>query len=284
MSRTLWVRAAIILIAAGGLWLVGSQQPPPVELTLEKVADDLHVIVGSGGNVAVLITDDGVILVDDKFDRNIPDILAKVRSLTSKPVRYVLNTHHHGDHTGGNAALGGFVEMIAHKNARANIVKNSQPGVTRLAFSDEFEVHLGGKEVRARHLGFGHTNGDAVMYFPAHRVVHTGDLFVRGTPFIDYSNGGSSEEWMKTLDNILAQEFDLLIPGHGAICKREDLMAWKASFETVRGRVRDMVGAGKTREEVEKELKIDDQPGWSMSGLFSRSLPGLYEEMARLKN
>jgi glyoxylase-like metal-dependent hydrolase (beta-lactamase superfamily II) len=284
MSRTLWVRAAIAIVSAGGLWLAGSQQPPPAELTLEKIADDLHVIVGSGGNVAVLITEEGVILVDDKFDRNIPDILAKVRSLTSKPIRYVLNTHHHGDHSGGNAALGSFVEIIAHKNARANLVKNSQPGVTRLAFNDEFELHLAGKEVRARHFGFGHTNGDAVMYFPAHRVVHTGDLFVRGTPFIDYANGGSSDAWMKTLDNILALEFDMLIPGHGAISKREDLVAWKASFEAVRDRVREMSRAGKSREDVERELKLDDQPGWTMSGLFSRSVPGLYDELSRQKS
>ena len=282
MSHTFWVRVAMGVVSAGSLWFAVSQQPPPAQLTVEKIADDLNVIVGSGGNVAVLTTDEGVILVDDKFERNVPDILAKVKDLTDKPIRYVLNTHHHGDHSGGNAKLmESSVEIIAHKNARANLVKNSQPGVTRMAFSDEFELHLGGKEVRARHLGFGHTNGDAVMYFPKHRVVHTGDLFVRGTPFIDYANGGSSDAWIKTLDGILALDFDTLIPGHGAISKREDLMQWKASFETVRSRVREMSRAGKSLDDVGRELKVDDLPGWSMSGLFSKSLPGLYGELSR---
>ncbi|MCW5979520.1 MAG: MBL fold metallo-hydrolase [Bryobacteraceae bacterium] len=281
MSRTYWVRLATALAAAGSLWLAASQAPPPADLTVTKVADDLHVIVGSGGNVAVLTTEEGVILVDDKFERNVPEILAKVRTLTDKPVRYVLNTHQHGDHTGGNAALIQTAEIVAHKNARANMVKNAQPGVMRMAFSDEFELHLAGKEVRARHLGLGHTNGDAVMHFPKHRVVHTGDLFVRGTPFIDYANGGSSDGWMKTLDNILALDFDRIIPGHGDICGREELVRWKASFETIRGRVREMSRAGKSLEEVTRDLKVDDQPGWSSTGLLARSLPGLYEELSR---
>jgi glyoxylase-like metal-dependent hydrolase (beta-lactamase superfamily II) len=279
VKRAAPIRTAAAAAFAGTLWFAFSQQP--ADLTLEKVADDLHVIVGSGGNVAVLTTDEGVILVDDKFERNVPQIVAKVKSLTEKPIRYVLNTHHHGDHSGGNAALLGSTEIVAHKNARANLVKNSQPGVMRMAFSDEFELHLAGKEVRARHLGFGHTNGDAVIYFPKHRVVHTGDLFVRGTPFIDYANGGSSEAWIKTLDNILAMDFDTIIPGHGAISKREDLVRWKSSFETVRSRVRELSRAGKSAEQVARELKLDDQPGWSLGGLFAKSLPGLYAEVSR---
>lgn len=280
MARAFWVRIVAVPVFAGGPWFAVSQQPP-AGLTVEKVAGDLHVIFGSGGNVAVLTTDEGAILVDDKFERNVPQIVAKVKDLTGKPIRYVLNTHHHGDHSGGNAALLASAEIIAHKNARANLVKNSQPGVTRMAFADEFELHLGGKEVRALHLGYGHTNGDAVIYFPKHRVVHTGDLFVRGTPFIDYGNGASSDAWMKTLDNILAMDFDTLIPGHGPVSKRDDLVRFKASFETVRGRVREMVRAGKSREEVARELKVDDQPGWALGGLFTRSLPGLYDEMSR---
>jgi glyoxylase-like metal-dependent hydrolase (beta-lactamase superfamily II) len=281
MLQPMFIRLAGLGVFAGALWF-GIGQQAPADLTVEKVADDLHIIVGSGGNVAVLTTGEGVILVDDKFERNVPQIVAKVKGLTEQPIRYVLNTHHHGDHTGGNAQLlAQSAEIVAHKNARANLVKNSQPGVTRMAFSDEFELHLGGKEVRARHLGFGHTNGDAVVYFPKHRVVHTGDLFVRGTPFIDYANGGSSEAWMKTIDNILALDFDTLIPGHGALSKREDLVRWKASFETVRGRVREMTRAGKSRDDVARELKVDDQPGWSLGGLFAKSVPGLYDEMSR---
>ena len=129
--------------------------------------------------------------------------------MTDKPVKYVLNTHQHGDHTGGNAKmLEAGAEIIAQKNARANMVDGKMPGVPRVSFTDETEVFLGGKEVRARYFGRGHTNGDAVIYFPAQRVIHTGDLFTVGTssapvtvaPFIDYSAKASVVDWTKTLD------------------------------------------------------------------------------------
>lgn len=281
MKHRMWaVRLAGAFLAVGGLWL-GLTQPPPQDLTVEKIADDLHVIVGSGGNVAVLTTGDGVILVDDKFERNVPGILEKVKGITSQPVRYILNTHHHGDHTGGNQLLMKNAEIVAHRNARANIVKNSQPGAPQISFADEFALNLGGKEVRARHFGAGHTNGDIVVSFPAHKVVHTGDLFVRGTPFIDYGNGGNSEAWQKTLDGILSLEFDTLIPGHGALSKRADLAKWKADFATIRARVKEMAQQGKSKDDVARGLKVDDLQGWTLGGLFVKSIPGLYDEVSR---
>ncbi len=228
----------------------------------------------------MLTTGEGVILIDDKFERNVPEILEKVRAITPRPVRYMINTHHHGDHIGGNARLMESAEIIAHTNARANLVRNSMPGAMRLAFNDAFELYLGGKRIQARHLGFGHANGDVVILFPQHRLLHTGDLFVRGTPFIDYASGGSSETWMKTLDRILELEFDTVIPGHGSISRREDIVGLQADFETVRRRVRELKRAGKSREEVARELKLDDLAGWSMTGLFAKSLPGLYDELA----
>lgn len=282
MLRIRILRPALAGAAACGLWLAFAlSQQPPAGLTVEALAPDLHVIFGSGGNVAVLATDEGVILVDDKFERNVPEILEKVRAITPRPVRYVINTHHHGDHTGGNARLMESAEVIAHTNARANLVRNSMPGATRLAFNDAFELYLGGKRIQARHLGFGHTNGDVVILFPEHRVLHAGDLFVRGTPFIDYANGGSSEAWMRTLDKILELDFDTVIPGHGPVSKREDILRWKGDFETVRRRVGELKRAGRSRDEVARELKLDDLAGWSMTGLFAKSLPGLYDELAR---
>src|SRR5205085_6315477 len=141
-------------------------QNPPAQLTLEKVTPNLYVIIGSGGNVAVMPTSEGVLLVDDKFAQDGPQIMAKVRTLSDKPVRYVLNTHQHGDHTGGNEALlAANAEIIIHKNARTNMAAAEMPGIPRITFSEESQVFLGGKEVVARYLGRGHTNGDAVIYF-----------------------------------------------------------------------------------------------------------------------
>jgi cyclase len=138
-------------------------------------------------------TSQGAIVVDDKFAADAPDIVAKVKTISDKPIRYILNTHQHGDHTGGNEALlAGGAEIIISKQARANMVKGEQPGIPRLAFSDEQQVVLGGQEVIAKFLGRGHTNGDAVILFPGERVLHTGDLFVTtGAPFCDTANGGS---------------------------------------------------------------------------------------------
>lgn len=278
MTKPLMVRIFAIVLSAGGVW-IALTQPPAQPLTVEKIADDLHVIVGSGGNVAVLTTSEGMVLVDDKFERNIPEILDKVKALSDKPIKYVLNTHQHGDHTGGNRKLmESPVEIVIHKNARANMVKASQPGLPRITFSDETAVYLGGKEVQARHVGRAHTNGDAVIYFPAHKVIHTGDMFVNGAPFIDYANGGSGVAWTNTIDEILKIDFVTIIPGHGNISKREDLVKWKKSFETMRDRLSELKRQGKTKDEVAKLLTLDDI-GWSAGGLFARSIPGLYDEI-----
>jgi glyoxylase-like metal-dependent hydrolase (beta-lactamase superfamily II) len=272
------LRFGALGLALCGIWIAYTQQAPE-PLEIERVADDLHVIIGSGGTVAVLVSDEGVAIVDDKFDRNVPEILAKVKSVTDQPIRFVLNTHHHGDHTGGNAQLGKTAAIIAHENARANVVKNSQPGAPHVTFQDETRLYVGGKEVRALHFGRAHTNGDAIIYFPQQRVIHTGDMFVRGAPFIDYANGGSAKEWDATIGKVLELDFDTIIPGHGAVSKRADLVQWRKDYATFRERVREVSRQGKSPEEAAKLIKTDDLQGWNLGGLQMRSLPDLLKEM-----
>ena len=259
-------------------WIAQTQQPPAQPLQIEKVKDDLYNISGSGGNVAAYLTNEGVILIDDKFPQNTPEILAKVKSVSDKAVRYVVNTHHHGDHTGGNANLLGSTEIIGHRNNRANIVEKNQPGAQRITFSDEMAVHLGGKEVRAHYFGRGHTNGDVVVYFPAHKTIHTGDLFVGGAPFIDYSSGGSAVDWVKTIDGILQWDFETVIPGHGPVMKREDLIAFRGKIDTLTKRMSEIKRKGTSKADAAKVLNLDDL-GWKVAGLFERSVPGLYDEV-----
>jgi cyclase len=278
LAKALWIRTALTTLAAGGLWVAMTQQPPAQPLTVEKLADDLHVIVGSGGNVGVLSTPEGVILTDDKFDRNVPEILEKVKSISDKPIRYVVNTHHHGDHTGGNTTFIKSTEIVAHDNAYANMVEGNQPGAPRVTFSDKASVRLGGKELRAHYFGRGHTNGDVLILFPAHRVLHTGDLFVAGTPFIDYANGGSAVEWTSTLEKALQLDFDKVIPGHGPIMTKKEIVDWVESFKKVRSHVSQLKRQGKTKEEVATLLKVEEF-GWKASPLFGRSIPGLYDEV-----
>src|SRR5215467_13775887 len=148
IRNPLLVRLSIGVAACAGLWIAWSQNQQPAQLTMEKVTDSLYVIIGDGGNVAVLPTSEGVILVDDKFAQDGPQILAKVKSVSDKPIRYVLNTHQHGDHTGGNAALlAAQAEIIIHKNARANMAHTEMPGLPHITFSEETQVFAGGREV-----------------------------------------------------------------------------------------------------------------------------------------
>jgi cyclase len=138
------IRVTSLLLASVGLWLAWSQNPlPPQPLTMQKLSDSLYVIIGNGGNVAFMPTSEGVIVVDDKFAADAPGIVAMVKSVTTQPIRYVMNTHQHGDHTGGNEAmLAAHAEIIIHKNARANMVEGKQPGVPRITFSDESQLFL----------------------------------------------------------------------------------------------------------------------------------------------
>jgi glyoxylase-like metal-dependent hydrolase (beta-lactamase superfamily II) len=261
------------------LW--SQAQPPRAPLTIEKVTANLYVIIGNGGNVGVMPTSEGVILIDDKFAQDAPEILAKVKTVSDKPVRYVINTHQHGDHTGGNQAmLAQNAEVVIHKNARANMVAGKMPGLPRLTFSDEEQLFLGGQEVVARHLGRGHTNGDAVIYFPHERVLHTGDLFVTGggAPFIDVSAGGSLKEWDATLRKALEYDFDTVIPGHGAVVKKADLVKWVDTIAALRTNVQKACAGG-----AEDALKRVDLAGVGLksSPLFERAFPGICTDLAR---
>ena len=168
-------------------------------------------------------------------------------------------------------------EILMHANARANMVRNNQPGQPRIVFADATSLFLGGSEVRARHYGRGHTNGDAVIYFPALRIVHTGDLFVEGDPFADYANGGSIVDWDHTLDQVLNLDFDLVIPGHGQVKQRADFVAWIDSLRAVRAQIRELSRAGRNPDEAFAALKLEQ--GWGPR--LKRAIDGMLAELQR---
>ena len=286
MNRTIVARAFASVLLLTGCWIAYTQnqgkQPPA--LAINKVKDDLYEIEGDGGNVAVYITGEGVVLVDDKFEQDHDGIIAKVKSVTDQPVRYVLSTHHHADHSGGNAKFLPTAEIISTANARANIVEHKQsnapPGVApaRVVFTEECSVFLGGKEVRARYFGRGHTNGDAIIYFPALRTIHTGDLMAGATPLIDYPGGGSIIEWTKTLDQAMKLDFDTVIPGHGPVTTKAGLLAYRNNVEKLRNRAASLIREGKSQEEVGKVMTAEF--GWAANGLQMQwSLPGIMAEL-----
>ncbi len=282
MRKTLLVRSSAAMLALIGAWAAYTQnKAAPRPASIQKVKGDLYMISGEGGNVAVYVTDEGVILVDDMYERNYADVMDKVKSVTGKPVKYVLNTHHHDDHSGGNGKMDPSIEIIAHRNVRINMIMLKQPGPPRVTFSDEMDVHLGGKQVQAHYYGRGHTNGDSVIYFPELKVIHSGDLFLTNgafaLPFMDFAAGGSALEWTKTLDGMLKLDFDTVIPGHGPLSNREGVLKWRAAFVTMRDRISGMVRQGKTKEEISKTLINDFH--WPDGGLAIQQVDAFIAEL-----
>ena len=177
------------------------------------------------------------------------------------------------------------IEIIAHRNIRENIIKNKQPGAPRIVFNDQASVHLGGVEVQMMYLGRGHTNGDTVIYFPDLRTVHSGDLVIDGMPVIDYNNGGSALEFVKTLNNLLKIDFDTVIPGHGRVLTKDFVRAYVPKLETMNKRMADLVKKRVPKDQLEKQLKLDDL-GWAhtvSTGTFMRSIGQYYDEVAAAK-
>ena len=262
--------------------LVPMQALAQNRLSIAQVKDGLHVITGPGGNIGVRVTAEGVILIDDKFPQDFDEIQSLVASVSNLPVRYVINTHHHGDHSGSNASFLQVAEIIAHKNARDNMLRGNQDGPPRIIYTDETSVFLGGVEVRAYYLGRGHTNGDSVVYFPDLKTVHGGDLLHGTAPFIDYANGGSSRGWVGTMNNILSLDWDTAIPGHGAVMNRRDVLNFRNQMEAVRERMANLIRDGLDAGDAPEAIK-DRNLGWTQAeqGLFmQRSIPGFYEEVA----
>ena len=213
-----------LYLSLAGLLVSSSFAIAQNRLAIEEVKDGLHMITGPGGNIGVRVTSEGVILIDDKFPQDFDEIQSLVATVSNLPVRYVVNTHHHGDHSGSNPGFLPIAEVIAHKNARENMIRGNQDGLPRVVYNNETSVFLGGIEVQVFHLGRGHTNGDSVVYFPDLKTVHGGDLLHGTAPFIDYGNGGTSRGWVGTMNNILSLDFDTAIPGHGVVMNRRDVL------------------------------------------------------------
>ncbi len=269
--------AVAAVIVVGGL---SGQEAEPLDI--QEVKDGLYVVTGPGGNVGVRVTGDGVVLVDNKFERNHDAIMGHVQSVTDQPITYVMGTHHHGDHMGGNPLFSSHAQIIGHQNNRDNMIRGDQPSPPTIVFADETSIFVGDAEVRAYHFGQGHTNGDAIIYFPDLGTIHGGDLLHGIAPFIDYGNGGSSQAWVATLEGALGLEWDTAIPGHGELMTRSDVEAFRDQMISVRARMTELIADGVTKEQAADRIRTSEL-SWTMAadGLFmQRSIPGFYDEIA----
>ena len=266
MKTTLTARislAAAMAAALGVAYLYAQFGQTPAKLNTVKITNDLYVIHNDfvPGNTTALITNEGVLLVDDKFEIDFPNVVAEVKKLTSQPIKYVVNTHHHADHSGSNAKMQAIsVQVVASEQARANMVDGKQPGLPTMVFDRHAHIYLGGKNVELYHFGRAHTDGDVVVLFPAERTLAAGDMFTFGdaTPeLIDYSGGGSAKEWTSTLDSALQLDFDNVVPGHGVPTTKAEMKKFRDSTLRFRNRVHELVVQKKSRADIEKAMRAE---------------------------
>jgi glyoxylase-like metal-dependent hydrolase (beta-lactamase superfamily II) len=251
--------AALALLAPSAHAQFGSA---PAKLDVIKVRDDLYVIsnVAVPGLTTALITNDGVLLVDDKFEVDHDTIMAALKTVTNQPVKYVINTHYHGDHSGGNAKLQALdVLAVASTEARARMVAVNQSGLPDITVGDHAEIFLGGKKIEIHKVGRAHTNTDVVVLFPEHRVLSAGDIFANGpgtsAQLVDYAGGGSAKEWPKAIAEALELDFDTVIPGHGLVSTKADLTAYRARATRFADTLAQLVSQGKSRAEIETVVR-----------------------------
>lgn len=263
------IRLTAMLFGGGALWMAYSQLgSAPAKLNLIKLKDDLYVIHNdvAPGNTTVLVTNEGVLLVDDKFDVDHEGILEQLKKITNQPIKYVVNTHHHADHTGGNAKMIAMnAVIIASEQARENMLDHNQPGLPNIAVEQRAHIFLGGKNVELYYFGRSHTNGDIVAYFPADRVLASGDMFTYASPnealprpeLIDYAGGGSAKEWPKTLEGALQLDFDTVVPGHGDVTTKQEMARFRDGALALRTRMHEMIAQKKTRDEIAQMVQTE---------------------------
>ena len=250
-----------LCLALCGSYVYAQFGDKPSALSTIKIKDDIFVIYNDlvPGNTTVLVTNQGLILVDNKFEIDFDNLMAQIRKISNQPIRYVINTHYHGDHSGGNPKMQAQnVQVVASERARRRMLDTNQPGAPNVTLENNVRLYLGGKRVEVYHFGRAHTDGDVVAYFPDHRVVAMGDMFTIGDglpPLVDYPGGGSTREWPRSLDGALALDFDTAIPGHGKPGTKGDLVKYRDNLTTLVRRVVDMQAKKATRADVEKELR-----------------------------
>ncbi len=270
-----------------------------VEIKTVEVTEGVYMLIGLGGNIAVCIGDDGIILIDDQFAQLTEKIKTAIAEISTGQIRFVLNTHWHYDHTGGNEPMGKAGALIvAHANTRKRMTteqfieffKHKQPSSPKIAlpvvtFTDAVTFHLNNDEIHAFHVDPAHTDGDAIVFFRKANVVHMGDIyFAGGYPFIDVPNGGSVNGIISAVNRVLAMiDKDCkVIPGHGPLSDRDGLQEYRDMLVTVRDQIMAQIAEGKTLTEIlasKPTTKFDEsQKQWIPADGFVQIL---YDELSK---
>jgi cyclase len=248
----------------------------PAELATTEVMENIYVIRSmASGNATALVSDHGVLLIDNKFASDHNGIVAQLAKVTDQPVRYVINTHLHEDHTGGNALL----QALGAEDARRIMAETGAEGLPNITIDDYVRIYFGDFAIDIHYFGRGHTDGDIVIHLPEQRVVVMGDLFALYGPhrhLIDYGAGGSARDWSRTLERALKLEFDTVIPGHSGVTDRAMLESFLAETVRLQETVRQMNRQRRPREEIGEMLKTEF--AWS-DFMLGFGLNGIVTEM-----
>lgn len=271
--RRLYPAFAALLFTTAAL---AQQDFSKIEVKATKVAGSVYMLTGAGGNIGASVGDDGIVIIDDQYAPLAPKIEAALKSITDKPVKFIINTHYHGDHTGGNEHFGRSAPIVAHENVRKRLAS----GVTRrgqttppapkgalpvLTFDQSVTIHLNGEDVRAVHMPHGHTDGDSVIWFTQSNVVHMGDQFFASTfPFVDRENGGSVRGLIWNIEHVLPLIPDdaKVIPGHGPLSDKNGMRTFLAMLKGTTAAVERGIAGGKTLAQLKEEKVLAEWDQW----------------------
>ena len=237
-----------------------SQDMNDVIIKVTKLSETVYIFEGSGGNIGVSAGEDGVYLIDSQFGPLTEKITAEINKISDKPIQFLVNTNHHGDHTGGNEnfnKLGTYI--IAHENVRKNLNGKTKETLPVITFNDKLNLYLNGEEALVFHVDNAHTNGDAILYFTDSNVLHTGDTYFNGRyPYIDLNNGGSVNGYIEAVKKslILIDNNTKIIPGHGDISNKAEYQSFLKMMEGLKVAVLAEIENGKTEDEVANDANL----------------------------
>lgn len=298
--KRVFVLAALVLVGTLSVVVSGAQAPAAAKvIDVLKVKDNLYILTSSspgnrdtfsGGNVAVFIADAGVTVVDTKLAGWGQVMMERIKSITPKPVTTLINTHTHGDHTGNNELFGTAVDSVVQENTKANMAKmdaykgDKTQFLPKRTYKDKVVIGSGKDRVELYHFGPGHTNGDTIVAFPEHRIIHMGDLFPwKDAPFIDRANGGSGRAWPQTLQKALAglPAFDQVITGHHPVLPKRDLEEFQRFTADLFSATQEAVKAGKTAEQAAASLNLGSKYPDYKSERLKAAVEAIYAELGK---
>lgn len=290
-----WTAVLVLLVAV----TVANAQGPDfakIEIKAEKVAGNVYMLYGvggvAGGNIGVSVGPDGTVLVDAQFEPLVPKIEAALKGIAEKPVRFVLNTHYHGDHTNGNRVFGRTATILAQENVRRRMAEDGQQNdpapphaLPIITFSERATVHLNAEDIRGIHTPHAHTDGDTVVYFTQSNVIHMGDNFFNGMfPYIDLDGGGSVKGYIAASEQVLreAKPDVKIIPGHGPLATPGDLKKFLAMIQDSAAIVERGIKAGKTLDQLKQEKVLAKYDSWTWEFITTdRFLETLYKDLTK---